>query len=188
MMEIEDLSAWTQDALSAEHFVRRCTDELLANPTLKRDAEASVLLRTVNLRAEKHVAAIEVLLESLDAQPSMVRRAVGTGLGTTLGWMERLPNRDLPQFVRDVYVALNYTASGYHFMYTSAEILEHRETSQLALRHLRDYTPAIRELSKLMAWAAALEMPFADWKSDERMQGIANALFASWSSEQPLFR
>lgn len=189
MTSVEDLAIWAQDALSAEHFVRRCTDELLENPTLARDLEASLLLRTVNTRAAEHVEAIERLLAKLDAQPSMVRRAVGAGLGATLGWVERLPNRDLPQYVRDVYVALNYTASGYHFMYTSGMILDHGDTADLALRHLREYTPAIRELSKLMAWAAALEHPFADWKGDdERMHGIVDTLFASWSSERPLFR
>jgi hypothetical protein len=188
MSDSGEIVVWVQDVLSSERFLHRCTGELLDNAELKRDVESSVLVRTVNTRAESHVTNLEELLEKLDATPSLVGRTVGAGLGATLGWMERLPNRSLPQFVRDVYVALNFTAGGYHFMYTTAVLLDHQLGAQLALRNLRDYTPAIRELSKSMVWAAALELPFADWQSDPRMRDLVAALVESWSSEQPLFR
>ncbi len=183
-----EMRPWVQHVVSAEHFVRKCTEELIGNSSLGKDVEASWLVRRINDSAERHVGRIEDLLSQLDEDSSSVRETLGAGLGATLGWMDKLPNRDLIQVIRDVYVALNYTAAGYHVLYTRSILLERPAAASLALDHLRDYTPAIRQLSQLLAWAAALELPPERWEGTGAMKEIVTTLFESWSADVPLER
>ncbi len=176
---------WVQDAASTEHFVRKCTEELLGNPSLMKDAEASLLVRRIHERAGKHIDQIEELLSQQDEEPSALRQTVAEGLGAALAWVERIPNRGLVQVVRDVYVALNYAAAGYHVLYTRAMLLERPAAARLALEHLRDYTPAIRRLSQLLAWASALELPLERWHDTGTIKEIVATLFESWSADVP---
>jgi len=176
---------WVQDAVSTEHFVRKCTEELLDNPSLTKDAEASLLVRRIHERAGRHIEQIEALRSQQDEGPSALRHTVAEGLGAALGWMERIPNRGLVRVVRDVYVALNYAAAGYHVLYTRAMLLERPAAARLALAHLRDYTPAIRRLSQLLAWASAIELPLEHWHDSGSMKEIVATLFESWSADVP---
>lgn len=181
---MRDVQPWVQEAVSAEHFVRKCTEELLGNASLVKDAEASLLVRRIQNLAEEHVDRIETLLSQLDERPSALREKLGAGLGATLGWVEKLPNRDLIQVIRDVYVALNYTAAGYHVLYARSSLLGRPSAANLALEHLRDYTPAIRQLSQLLAWGAALELPAEHWHGTGAMTEIVATLFESWSADR----
>lgn len=77
-----------QEAVSAKHFVRKCTEELIGYPSLGKDAEASLLVQRIQDLAEKHVGRIETLPSRIDEQPSALREKLIAGLGATLGWME----------------------------------------------------------------------------------------------------
>lgn len=177
---IRELRDRAQESLAAEHFVRACTEKLLGTAALEQDAEASMLVALVHGQAESHVEGIEALLEQIDGGPSRTRKVVGTGLGTALGWLERLPNRDLPEIVRDVYLALQYTAAGYHILFTRALLLGRTGAAGLARRHLTDYTQAIAKLTELLAWAAALELPIEHWHGAGPMRQIVATLDDVW--------
>jgi hypothetical protein len=179
----ELLTPWIQDALSAERFVQSNSDHLLAHEVLTADTQATLLIRRISQCAHAHGEAIERLLESRDESPSAIRAALGAGLGSTLGLLARLPNRDIEQIVRDVYVALNYTAGGYHVLYTRARLQDRSAEADLALRHLRDYTPVIRQLSHVMAWVAALGVPPDRWEGRPVMNEIVGTLLESWNSD-----
>ncbi len=184
-VEIEPglLSSWIQDALTAERFVQSSTAHLLTHEVLAADAQAALLMRLLNERAGAHVEEIARLQDDRDESPSAIRGALAAGLGATLGFVERLPSRDLAQIVRDVYVALNYTAGCYHVLYTRAKLLGRGAAAELALRHLREYTPVVRQLSHLMAWASALDLPPDRWQGSPVMKEIVDTLLESWSPD-----
>jgi len=180
------LVEWVRDALSAENFLRKVSEHLNAHHVVGADAEASMLIQRVQYCSETHVEALEETLADFDREASSVRRAVSAGLGTALGWMERLPSRDLVQAVRDVYTALHFTTGGYHVLYTRAVLLEDEEAGKvrdLALRHLETYAPIVRQSSRLIVWAAAFDLPLDKWYGQDVLGDVLSALTDTWRSE-----
>jgi hypothetical protein len=171
-----------QEALAAEHFVKQTGEQLLEHDVVAADAQATLVVRLARDRASEHVEALERLLEARDEVPSGLGRLLGVGFGRALTWMERLPHRDLVRVLRDVYVALNYAAGGYHVLYTRAVLLERPVAAKLALHHLREYTPVIRQASQLLAWAAALDVPPERRQERSDMKEIVETLVESWST------
>jgi hypothetical protein len=173
---------WVQEAMTAEEAVRGISNQLLAGPPVSEDPVASRLLAKIRERSDEHLDALTQLFSELKEEPSTVQGVAGAGIGKTLGFVRRtLPGQDLARALRDAYVALNYTAAAYHVLYTHGVLAKRAASAGLALRHLRGYTPAIRELSHLLAWAAAHSQDGVP--PEDTLQEIVQALFEAWCAD-----
>lgn len=186
-MATHEILDWIQEAMRAEEAVRGISSQLLEGPPVTEYPDGSWLVRLVRDRSDEHLEALADLLAELKQEPSTIQGAIGAGVGKTLGFVRRaLPSQDLARALRDAYVALNYAAAGYHVLYTHGALLEQVPTTDLALRHLRDYTPAIRKLSHLLVWGAAHDREDEEPPPASELQGIVQELFDSWSANVPL--
>jgi hypothetical protein len=173
--------------MRAEEAVRGICSQLLEGPPVADYEDGSWLVRTIRDRSDEHLEALADLLSELKHEPSTIQSAIGAGVGKTLGFVRRaLPSQDLARALRDAYVALNYAAAGYHVLHTHGALLKQTATADLAIRHLRGYTPAIRRLSHLLVWGAAHDRPTEDPPRASELQGIVQGLFESWSADVPL--
>jgi hypothetical protein len=184
---MKELLDWVQEAMTAEEAVKGICDQILAGPPVARDLDGSRLLGTIRNLSDAHIEALRQLFAELKEEPSTVQGAIGAGIGKTLGFVRRtLPSQDLTRALRDAYVALNYTAVGYHVLYTHCVLLKRPATAGLALRHLRAYTPAIRKLSHLLAWAAAHSHTGPQPPPVGALEKIVQTLLEAWGSDIPL--
>jgi len=152
------LQKHVQDMLAVEShsldLVRRHKDHDIA-----AEPQSAATLLSAERALVQHVAVLANYLEGIGGHASGgLKRAVAQFGGALGGLYARLREHEASRFLRDLYASLSLAAISYEMLHTAA--LAHREhhLAQIALAHLRDLTPIIVELSKLVPHVVAHEV------------------------------
>lgn len=152
------LQKHVQDMLAVETHIldllRRHKDhEVAAAP------EAAAVLLAGERALAQHVAVLENYLEGIGGSVGGgLKRAVATFTGALGGLYARLREHDASRFLRDLYASLSLAAISYEMLHTAALAHRERRLAELALAHLRDITPLIVDMSKLVPHVVAHEV------------------------------
>ncbi|NNL86000.1 MAG: hypothetical protein HKP27_10125 [Myxococcales bacterium] len=169
-----------QDALAGEIFAARLCAAWLDGDQPVDHPETTALVKIVHHRSEFHAKRLEALLDALETGNTGVHSAYARGIGMSVASMRRGPDREAVDALREIFVALNYVAASYHIVYAEARREVNPRVAGVALRHLRELTPTIRELSRLLAWLSAGQL------DGDTLAQIASDLLEAWSSDLPL--
>lgn len=111
-----------------------------------------------------------------------IKEAVASVAGTVAGVYDKLRKHPVSRMLRDDYTALSLAAVGYEMLHTTALALRDLPVANVALRHLREVTPLIVELTQLIPGVVVREISEDHPDADASAADIArrNAV-AAWN-------
>ena len=112
------------------------------------------------------------------------KNAVTTAFGMAAGAVNALRTQATSKALRDDYTAFNHAAVGYAMLLTTAELLEHRSTVDIAEQHLHAYEQALEEIAGLIPEVVAWELRKDGIIFDDRRVGVAaQTLTRAWRAD-----
>jgi hypothetical protein len=102
---------------------------------------------------------LEQLLNRLGGSASSpVKDAVASTIGAVGSMYDKLRSEAVSKMLRDDYTTLGLAAISYTMLNTTGHALNDPATAQIAARHLRQLTPLITGISRLMPLVVAREL------------------------------
>lgn len=160
MSEREDtLQQYVSDMLSVERHIHQAIRRQEEDDSLQPHPEASSVITQAEATLDNHIAALESHLEALGGDlASPAKEAVSAALGVAAGLIDQVRTQQVSKMLRDDYTALSLAAISYHMLHTTGMALDDQRTADLALRHLKDYTPIITRISHIIHGVVAKEL------------------------------
>jgi ferritin-like metal-binding protein YciE len=148
--KVETLRGYVNDMLAVERDIHAAFRRHKNDRGAKTYPEAAAVLQQIEDRVDQHVAKLERALERLGSGTSALKAAVGAVLGAVAGVYGKIRDERVSRMLRDDYTALCFACVCYEMLHTTALAVGHGELANLALDHLRDYTPAIMALGEIL--------------------------------------
>ena len=148
--KMETLRGYVNDMLAVERDLHQAFRRHKDDKTTKTYPQTAAALQQIEDRIDVHVASLERQLQRLGTAESPVKAAVGAVLGAVAGVYGKIRDDRVSRMLRDDYTALNFATICYEMLHTTALALREKQTADLALAHLKDFTPLIVELSDEM--------------------------------------
>jgi hypothetical protein len=147
---MEILQGYVNDMLAVEHEIHNAFSRQKHSETPKRHPEAAQLIARVEDTIDRHIAELKRELERLGGSESALKKAVGVAMGAVAGLYDQVRDENVSRMVRDDLAALNFAAACYQMLHTTGLALHDQRLADLALAHLRDFTPLIMDLSQVL--------------------------------------
>ncbi len=146
------------DQIGLERHILEAIERQREDEKLREEVEANKLVIQIERTLNQHVTALESLAEAYDAQvESVVKKAVTELLGVAAGLYDKVRDHKVSRMLRDDYTALSLAAMGYTAFHTFGLGIKEERIANLALSHLKDLTPLLVELSKVLPVMVAKE-------------------------------
>ncbi len=144
------LQQYVSDMVAVERNLAAMAKRQLEDVKDESSEAGRIVLNLHNL-AERHAEHLKEQLSALGGDPaSGIKEAVSAGVGAMTGMYEKMRGEAPSKMVRDDYAALNVAAIGYTMLHTTGLALGDHSTAELAMRHLRHYTPMIMEINQII--------------------------------------
>lgn len=154
----DTLRQYVSDMLALEKHTREAVERQRTDAGVKQQAQAYPLINRIGMTLEQHVAALEQQLVELQGSSSSVKAAVTSALGVAAGLYAKVRTQEVSHMLRDDYTALSLAALSYTMLHTTGLALYDSTTANLALRHLQDLTPLLREITRIIPQVVADEL------------------------------
>ena len=181
------INNYVTDMAAVETHILEAVERQLADDATSRYPDAVRVITSLKTTLEKHVRELERFNERRDGGglKEAVKEAVTGALGVAAGFYDQLRNTDqVSRMIRDDYTATSLAAVSYHMLYTSALALKADDLARLALGNLKDLTPILVDLSKVVCTVVAAEMADEDKSLDASVGAEAvRATQEAWSAE-----
>ena len=114
----------------------------------------------------------------------VAKEALGSALGAAAGLYGKARTDTVSRMLRDSYTATSLAAISYHMLYTTALGLKSEPVATLALANLKELTPILVDLSKVICIVVAAELEDEDkvYTASVGQQAVRDTQ-AAWSSE-----
>ncbi len=158
------LNTYLTDMHAVESHILEAVERQLNGDEIKAYPEASRVVRSLHTTLERHTTALKDLVEDRDG-PSLkgaLKEALGDALGFAAGLYDKVRTDEVSRMIRDDYTAMSLAAISYHMLHTTALGLKNQNVASLALRHLKDITPLLVDLSKVVCHVVAKELADED--------------------------
>ena len=183
----ESLRKHTSDMLSVEQHILEAVQHQRDEEKVKNHVEVNKLIIKIERVLNKHVTALENLAEQYgaDAQ-STVKETVTKLLGVAAGLYDKVRGKHpLSRDLRDDYTALSLASMGYTTFHSYGLTVKEDRIASLASQHLKDLTPLMVEISKVLPSVVVKEVQQeSDFATDTSVadQAVKNTQEA-WSKD-----
>jgi len=147
------LHQYATDMLGVEKHFAEILDWQVSDTRLKEYSEADALVRRIRDTLRGHIDLLERYIGSLGASSSTstLKKAITKITGMTTGFYNLMRQEDsVMRNMRDNYTALNMAAISYTMLHTTALAHHERELADIAILHLKELTPLIVEVSRII--------------------------------------
>jgi ferritin-like metal-binding protein YciE len=160
MSERQDtLQQYVSDMLAVEQHIHQAIRRQEEDESVKAHPEAFAVISQAEQTLDNHIAALESHLQALGGDAfSPVKEAFSGVLGVAAGLIDQVRTQQVSKMLRDNYTALSLAAISYHMLHTTGLAMADQATADLALRHLKDWTPIITRLSRVVHGVVAREL------------------------------
>ena len=148
--KMDTLRGYVNDMLAVERDLHAAFRRHKQDRSARTFPTAAAALQQIEDRIDMHVANLERCVERLGTGESTLKAAVGAVLGAVAGVYGKIRDDRVSRMLRDDYTALCFACVCYEMLHTTALTLGHGEVANLALEHLRDYTPAVLALGEMV--------------------------------------
>lgn len=174
------------DLRALERYILEALDVQRSERALQEHEEARQLI-------ERMIALLHVHIERLDEHlhllsdhsrgelPDLSRSVTGV----FVGFVCKMRSHETSNMLRDDFTLLNLAAAGYSTLHATALALDHASTAELALIHLREVTPLIAEINRVLPAVVVSELsvnfPQLDPSVAERALASTHAAWSAGS-------
>lgn len=144
--------------LAVERHILEAIERQREEDDVRENVQANELIIKIERVTKQHVTALEELADSYDTTgESALKKAVTGVLGVFAGLYDKVRDYEVSRMLRDDYTALSLAAMGYTAFHTVGLALNEQRIADTAIRHLRDLTPLLVEISKTLPLVVAEE-------------------------------
>jgi ferritin-like metal-binding protein YciE len=155
----DSLKTYVSDMLAVERHMLPAFENQSADRRLDKFPEAQRLVRAIKSTIQTHIDSLEQHLQGLGNDASSpIKSAVTAALGMAASLIENMRTDPVSKNLRDDYTVLNLAAISYTMLHTTGSALQSEETAELALRHLKDYTPLLTRINALVPQVVVNEL------------------------------
>jgi tRNA threonylcarbamoyladenosine modification (KEOPS) complex Cgi121 subunit len=157
---MDTLQKYVSDMMAVEEHIGSAVKRQLEDSKLaKHTSEASQMITEIARKTEMHEQELKRHLEILGGDAAKGIKEVATAaLGSLAGVYDKMRTEAVSKMLRDDYVALNLAAAGYTMLHTTGLALNDQATAEIALRHLKDYTPIIMRFNEIVPSVVATDL------------------------------
>lgn len=148
------------DMAGVEKHIAEAVERQINTDKIAQFPEALQLLQRLHSTLTAHVEAIEAhvgVREGGDLKEK-AKEALGTALGIAAGLYNKIREDKVSRMVRDTYTATSLACVSYHMLHTTALGLKEDIVADMAVSHLKDLTPILVDLSKVVCHVVAKEL------------------------------
>ena len=147
------------DMLAVEEHILEAIQRQREDEQVREHLEANTLLIEMERVLRAHVDALNELADVYGAGgESFVKKAVTEALGVAAGLYDRIRDHKISRMMRDDYAALSLVAMSYTALHTFGLAVHENRVSDIALRHLKETTPLLIEISRLIPLLVVAEI------------------------------
>ncbi|MFN3596545.1 MAG: hypothetical protein ACK41D_04670 [Rubricoccaceae bacterium] len=181
------LNNYVTDMAAVEKHILEAVEQQASTDDVRKYPEAAKVINTLASTLSRHVEALEAYNESTEggSVKEAAKEALGAALGFAAGLYNKLRQTDqVSRMIRDDYTAVGLAAISYHMLHTTALGLKDQRVADMALEHLKDLTPILVDLSKVVCHVVADELEDEDkvFTASIAEQAVRNTQQA-WSRE-----
>ena len=184
---METLRGYVNDMLAVERDLHAAFRRHKEDRAVKTYPTAVAALQQIEDSTDMHIVDLQRCLERLGTSESQLKAAVGAVLGAVAGIYGKIRDDRVSRMVRDDYTALSFAIVCYEMLHTTALALGNDEVAILALSHLRDYTPGVMALTRVVPEVITDELT-----REGKMQGngsiarrAADNVIQAWQTTAP---
>lgn len=176
------INSYITDMLSLEDHISKALKGQIND--LKNHPDLAAEIRQVSQLVEHHIADLRSLAERRKAGgvAEAVKRAGAAVAGAAAGIIDLVRTEGLPKDLRDDYTAFSLATVSYVMLLSSAMSLNDQPVSELAERHLKQYTKVVMKLNNILPSAVIAELREEGLPArEEQLPAIARTLKGVWS-------
>lgn len=181
----DTLQQYVGDMLALERHIHDAVRRQRDDEKVQKQSEAHTIISRVEAQLDEHIEHLEQHLESLGGSPtSVVKEAVTAVTGAVAGLYDQVRDEKVSKMLRDDYAALSLAAVSYTMLHTTGLALTDQETADIALKHLKHWTPIVVDISEAIPLVVANELgeEMAGTDSSAGREAVKNTQVA-WSRE-----
>ena len=180
------LNTYVTDMNAVETHIHAAVERQLESDDTRRYPDAVRVLTALKTALAAHTTALSRYNDQTEGGGFLeaTKEALGSALGVAAGLYDQVRTDKVSRMIRDSYTATSLAAISYHMLYTTALGLKDAEVSSLALSHLKDLSPILVDLSKVVCTVVADELEDEDkvYTSSVGEQAVRDTQEA-WSSD-----
>lgn len=155
----EVLQQYVGDMLAVDQHIHETVRRHRDDKQVQADAEVHQFVSRVESTFDTLIEELEQLLNRLGGSASSpVKDAVASTVGAVGSMYDKLRSEAVSKMLRDDYTTLSLAAISYTMLNTTGHAFNDPATAQIAARHLRQLTPLITGISRLMPLVVAREL------------------------------
>ena len=148
--QMKELQGHVNDMLAVETELHAAFRRQKGDAGIKRNAAAHQFVSRTEDTIDDHLAALKRCAERLGGE-SVLKKAVGGVMGAAAGLYGKVRSDDkVSRVLRDDHAALSFASVCYEMLHTTALAMRDSATADLALSHLKHFTPLIVDLSRML--------------------------------------
>ena len=180
------LNTYVTDMNAVETHIHDAVARQLESDDTQKYPDAVRVLTALKTVLARHTTALSAYNEKTDGGgfKEAVKEAIGSALGVAAGLYDQVREDKVSCMIRDAYTATSLAAISYHMLYTTALGLKSDAVATMALTNLKDLTPILVDLSKVICTVVAAELDDNDkvYTASVGTQAVTDTQTA-WSSE-----
>ena len=166
-MYVNDMVALEKEILHA--LAKQCDDE-----RVQADPDCAALVKQIHRATEARLLDLENHAAAIGSETgATIKEAVAGVAGTLAGLYDKVRKHPVSRMLRDDYTAMSLAATGYSMLHTTALAYRDIPVANVALRHLRDVTPHVMELSRIIPRVVVRELAEDDNSVDCSVSELA---------------
>ena len=147
------------DMQAVEKHILEAVQRQREEDLVRNDLDTNKLLIEVERTLKEHVQALANLSEEYDGEgESALKKAITAAAGVVAGLYDKVREHELTRMLRDDYTALSLASMGYTTLHTFGLAVKEQRIADVALSHLKEITPLMVEISKVLPVVTAREV------------------------------
>jgi hypothetical protein len=181
-----NLRMYVNDMLALEKDILEAVGRQRDDERVRMDPGCAALIDRIHTTTRSHVITLENHASAIGGEPgATIKETVMTLTGALAGLYDKLRKHPVSRMLRDDSTALGLAATAYSMLYTTGLALRDLPVANVALRHLREVTPLVMELSEIIPRIVVKELAQDDSEIDMEVVDLARQnTRAAWVSAQ----
>lgn len=153
------LAGYVRDMLAVENELHAAFRRQKKDDRLQVHPESARLIAEIEDTIDRHLGALRACLTADGEKESGLKKALTSMLGAAAGVYDGMRSDDpLSRNLRDDYIALSTAIVCYEMLHTTALASGDAHVADLALAHLRNYTPFVMAITEVLPHAVVEEL------------------------------